>query len=849
VTSRRARHASALLCSAGALAFVAEVSLAQQPDAFEEGLFELFVQRIPDRIPVLTLVDATGQVLIPLRTVLDHVGIPVSPSADGMLLEWPPAVWRTRISPGERLIAVGESTTVVPPAEWVVQGGESYVSARALGVALAARVEVQWADLVIVVTGQHAFPATTRLEVAARRARERLQASLTDPTGFADVTYPPRSGGLAAGWGFSVAETGGLTFGTARGALGASLLGGGLEAGATGVSREGTHARIEDPFARYVRVFPGSRGVQKVEAGSVLADGILARRLVGLTLTNEPYSTPRYFGEAVVTPAVPAGWDYEIYQGEHLVGVSTADQPDEIRMPLNYGNTPVRVRMIGPAGQEIEEQLVYLVPSDRAPPGSWRYSAGGGACEDDGCDTYFFGQVSRGFTPWLTSSLGVDRLDGDTTRPVRGFGSVGISPVPSLGVDLQVYGTSFVRGGVQYVAGVRGAVTAAYSWLDPSSDVGFGGVGWAGQMAASAPVPILAGRWMNARLLLRGRNHGTIDSWQGALSTSVRRTHVSVELESGLQPGTLVTTRFFHTLLQPASGFLRDASLHGAIGFSEREAALGEGGLTLRTRAGPMVDARLRMRRGQDPTFTLGVSLRAGLGFFQARGSRGASATSFLSGDGGLAYGTSAGFMALPYQSVGRGGISGEVYYDLDGDGMRGAGEPPVEGVDVLVAGRRATTDARGRFRTWEATPFEGLVVSVDSLSLDPAWAPSAREVRIRPSPNVFSAVSLGVHRTRELIGSVQTADSIPRAVGGVRVEVLDAESEVVATERTFADGVYYIPRVRPGRVIVRVSPASMAPFGGGEPPSLEIDVPLDGGDLLELPPLTLGARAGAGAR
>ncbi|MEX2048796.1 MAG: hypothetical protein WEB90_04400 [Gemmatimonadota bacterium] len=843
VTKTRAPRRWSLLCSAAACALSGAPALAQEPGAFEEGLFELFVQRIPDRVPLLTLVDAAGQVLIPLRGVLDHVGIPVNQVADTLYLEWPPAVWRTRVSPTERVISVGESATVVPASEWVVRGGESYVSARALAAALAARVDVQWADLVIVVSGEHPFPATTRMEVAARRARERLQASLADPTGFADVPYPARSGGLAGGWGLSLAETSGLTFATARGALGASLLGGGVEAGATGVSQEGRAGRIEDPFARYVRVFPRSRWVQKVEAGSVLADGILARRLLGVTLTNEPFSTPRYFGEAVVTPAVPAGWDYEVYQGDHLVGVSTADQPDEIRMPLNYGNTPVRVRMIGPAGQEIEEELIYLVPAERAPPGSWRYSVGGGACEDLGCDTHFFGELSRGFTRWLTASVGADRLDDGASAPVRPFGSVGVSPVPSLSAEIQVRSASFLRGSVQYLAGAGGVLTAAYSWLDSSPETGPGG--WAGQASASASVPFLAGRWVSARLLMRGQDHGTLDSWQGALSTSVRRSHFTLELESGLQPGTLVTGRIFQALLQPRSGFLQDASLHGAVGFSSGEVALGEAGATLRMRVGPVIDGRLRLRRGQDPTFTLGVSLRAGLGFFQARGSRGAAASSFLSADGGLAYGSDAGFMALPYQSVGRGGVAGQVYFDLDGDGVRGPDEPPVEGADVLVAGRRATTDGEGRFSSWEATPFEGLVVSIDSLTLDPEWAPSEREVRLRPSPNVFTSVSLGVHRTRELLGSVQTADSIPRAVGGVRVEVIDADGEVVASERTFSDGVFYIARVRPGRVRVRVSPASMGPFGGGEPPTVEIEVPPEGSALLELPALVVEGTRG----
>ena len=57
--------------------------------------------------------------------------------------------------------------------------------------------------------------------------------------------------------------------------------------------------------------------MRRIELGSVLSEGTIAHRLNGFTLTNHPYTTPRHFGEAALTPAVPAGWDYEVYQGEH----------------------------------------------------------------------------------------------------------------------------------------------------------------------------------------------------------------------------------------------------------------------------------------------------------------------------------------------------------------------------------------------------------------------------------------------------------------------------------------------------------------------------------------------------
>lgn len=829
--------AARIAALAAALSVLPPPAEAQTPPGYDEGFFELFVQRVPGRLPLLTLVDSTGQVLVPLRVVLDHVGIPVAERADTLLLEWPPDVWRTLVTRSSRTIVSGTDTTSVPAAQWVELDGESYLSAPALAAVLAARVEVVWADLVLMISENVEFPATVRLEQEARRERERLQASFFDPDAFAGVPYPARTGGFAAGWGLSLTDAQGFTRGTARGALGASILGGGAEVGATAVLASGQSADVEEVFARYTRVFTGNPWVRRIEFGSVLSEGMIARRLRGATITNHPYTTPRYFGEAVVTPAVPAGWDYEVYQGEHLVGVSTADQPSEIRAPLNYGNTPVRIRMLGPAGQETLEELVYAVPAGRVPAREWRYALGGGRCEDFSCDNYFFGELLRGFSPWLTAGVGADRLDAAGSAPVKPFASLGLAPLPNLSTDVRVRPGSFVRTQIDYFTGSRGTLSAGYTWTDAAD--AFGLAGWTGQAGASGTMPIFGGRWMSARLLMRGADHGSVDSWQAAVSTIVRQTYFTLEAESGLQPGTLATARAFHALGPARLGPLQDISINAAVGTRSRGLELGEIGTTVRVRDA-VLDARFRVRRDHDPVFTIGMTLRSPVGFFQARGSRGSGTGAFLGADGGIAFDPAVGVVPLAYQSVGRAGVAGVAYYDLDADGARGPSEPPVTDVDVLVDGQRVRTDADGRFHAWETTPYEGVIVAMDSLSLDPEWAPLEREVLVRPSPNVFADVSIGVHRTREISGRVVTGGaSNPRPLGGARVEVVDGDGRVVAQERTFSDGEFYIPRVRPGRYVVRV-PATAAVGGSAE---AVVEIPVSGEGEIVVPTLVLSRR------
>jgi hypothetical protein len=178
------------------------------------------------------------------------------------------------------------------------------------------------------------------------------------------------------------------------------------------------------------------------------------------------------------------------------------------------------------------------------------------------------------------------------------------------------------------------------------------------------------------------------------------------------------------------------------------------------------------------------------------------------------------------------------VFYDVDGDGVEDADEPPAPEVDVTIRGDRVTTGPDGSYRAWEVRPYDVVQVSVDSLSIDPSWVPAPREVLLRPSPNVFNEVKLPLRRTREVIGSVELGGESPRPLAGVAVEVRDASGRLVATVRTFSDGVFYFQRVPPGSYTIGVARASLDALGApaAAPVALEVaagtDAPVEVGAL-----------------
>lgn len=828
--------------SAGAALTLAMLAAGQaasaQEASYDEGFFEVFVQRIPTRITVTTLVDARGTVFIPLRPILDLVGIPVRTDGAALVLEWPPEAWRTVLSLAPPSLEVGGEAVPLDTADVVLRGGDPYLTSRAMGRVLAARVDVDWAGLAVVVSGSAEFPATARLEREARRERERLAAERLRPVG-PEVGFTPLTGGAAGTWGMNVSGAGGSYRGAFRASAGGSVWGGATEMGGTLSFGDHVGESFGEGFLRYHRVFPGESAVSQVEAGSILSRGPVARRILGVSLTNEPFTSPRYFADALIQPTVPAGWEYEIYQGEALVGVSSGDAPGEVRAPLNYGNTPVRVRMVGPAGQERVEELLYVIPPDRIPEGEWRYNVGLGPCQDPGCESYGFAEVRRGVTNRVTTGFGLDRIDPAEGDPRwRGYGYLGVSPLNGVNLNLHAQPGAFFQGGLDVATTDAGVYGATYAWTRPVGDAPTLD-GWYGQLSGSVPVNAFGGRTITARALFRGVEPGKADSWQLFAATALRRAYVSAEWESGLQQRRVATARVFAPLDPRLHPRLTDLSVSAGLGATSRGAELLELGASFRPVHEGTVAVDLRFRRGSSPLLSLGFVLRRPQGYFQARTARGSGAGLFLSADGGVAWDRGEGVLPLPFQSLGRSGIQGRVFHDRNGNGVADEGETPAAGVDVLVQGERLTTGPDGGFRTWEVRPYEVASVTVDSLSIDPSWVPAPRQLLLRPSPNVFNGVVLPLHPTREVVGRVTLGGAEPRPLGGVRVEVVDASGTVVATQRTFSDGVFYLQRVPPGRYTVRVAEASAGALGGAAP-AVEVVVGAGSDAPVEVPPLVI---------
>jgi hypothetical protein len=150
-----------------------------------------------------------------------------------------------------------------------------------------------------------------------------------------------------------------------------------------------------------------------------------------------------------------------------------------------------------------------------------------------------------------------------------------------------------------------------------------------------------------------------------------------------------------------------------------------------------------------------------------------------------------------PGPSLERSGLSGRVFMDENANGIRDVGEPAVANARVLVGSLSTRSDSTGAYHLWDLVPFEPVLVSLDSLSLDsPLLVPLFARTSIVPGPNRFRSLDIPVVEAGIIEGRVVRNGA---GVGAVTMILTDRRSGGRRTVVSFNDGGFYLMGVKPG--------------------------------------------------
>ncbi len=786
-----------------------------------------------DTVPELVVIDLrigriTGttvqayrvrsEVLLPLSQFFQLVEIRHRLTPDGRLeATVDPGNLRIVIDPHSDSMQYGDRRVRIEREFIRFESPELYVGSERLGDLLGVMFAVDWSDLSATVIDPSPLPIARRLRREAAR-----EAYLRRPDGMrADVTLGlqrPSWDGVVLDYSLFSPSSDPLAGSTYGFGLGADVGGGSLEMLAQSVGpAERGQLHVD---ASWTGVWRENRWVKQLRFGDVASTGPRSRALEGVSITNAPFVRPSLIGSLRYGGALEPGWSVEAYRGGDLVAYDSADASGAFRidLPVRYGENPVDFVAYGPFGEIREFNRTYRVLTELLPARRFEYGLSAGRCPQPSftCNATTNIDLRYGATARWTVQGGLDQYWRDSlpdrTHPYAAL--VG-NPSNDWAIQSEVVGGGLVRGALRYEPSVDLRLEGEYVHFAPDS-------------ASVLAVPGRRAQWTVTGFFRPKTSHGFFffDGRFERISTDA---------------GALTRTRLDASIQTDEMRFLPYVRTeHG-------QTTAGVSGVTNREYVGVATFVMPQARWGRFLSQTLlrtntEIERQAGLVSWSAfaahplaRGVRIEVGANWLRGDAGLTYTVTVtsyfsamravtSMLAPPGQPVSatqflqgsvlwdrrtdrlgvapgpsleRSGLSGRVFMDVNANGIRDAGEPAIANARVLVGSMSARTDSSGAYRVWDLVPFEPVIVSLDSVSLDsPLLVPLFARTSIVPGPNRFRSLDIPVVEAGIIEGHVVRNGA---GVGGVTLMLTDRRSGTRRPLVTFNDGAFYLMGVKPG--------------------------------------------------
>ncbi len=687
-----------------------------------------------------------------------------------------------------------------------------YVGSERLGDLLGFMFAVDWSDLTATIVDPSSLP------IARRRRREAARdAYLRRPDGMrADVAFGlqrPAWDGLVIDYSVfspSADPVGGSTFGFG---LGADVGGGSLEmlGQSVGPAEQG-RVHLD---GSWTGVWRENRWVKQLRLGDVPSTGPRGRALEGVALTNAPFVRPSLLGSLRYAGRLEPGWSVEAYRGGDLVAFDSADAAGgfAVDLPVRYGENPVDFIAYGPFGEIRAFNSTYRALSELLPARQFEYGLAGGRCPQPTfiCDATANLDLRYGVHRRWTVQGGLDQYWRDSlpdrTHP---YAAIVGNPSNAWAVQGAIVGAGLARGALQYAPSVNARVEAEY-------------VRFVRDSASVLAVPGRREQWMLTGFLRPNPTQGFLffDGRIERISTdagALTRTRLGASLQTdeirllpyvrtehgqaaGGDRGFAGLSAFM--LPRPRWGAFLSQVLLRANAEMERQAGLISWSAFAARPIAPGVRLEVGvgwLRGDQGLTYSLSVTsylsaLRAVTSVLAPPGQP-VSATQFLQGS--VLWDRRTDRLGVaPGPSLERSGLSGRVFLDENANGIRDAGEPGVVNARVLVGSHSTRSDPAGAYRVWDLVPFEPVLVSLDSLSLEsPMLVPLFARTIVVPGPNRFRSLDIPVVEAGILEGRVLRNGA---GAGGVTLALTDRRNGTRRAIVTFNDGAFYLMGVKPG--------------------------------------------------
>jgi hypothetical protein len=605
-------------------------------------------------------------------------------------------------------------------------------------------------------------------------------------------------------------------------------LGLGLARGSAVLRGRGTGEAPPQVEGSWSRSWPRQRWLTQLRLGDGPTSGPRPQISRGLSFTNAPISRSLLVEDLPFAGTLPPDWSVEAYRAGRLVGFDSvgASGRFSLTLPVQYGENPVDFVAYGPFGEVRTFNRTFRALPSMVAPGALEYAVSAGACYRSPCSAAANLDLRYGASRRWTFRGGLDHRWGtDHGRLFYPYAGVIATPTNAVGIELEGVANLLSRAGLRFEPSIHLRLNADYvSYADSGSSSIFLPAGTREQLSLYAR--IMPGRQSGAMML---EAQGTRTVTSSGTQNQVRA-GAAVQLENvGLRPylraeqnlegrqsyfGLETTVLPVRSLGPILGGFWLQGQAEATTAGSPTSAGiviarnLGrafriEGGTRWeRTSAGPVFTLSLVSQLNALRSTSM-VTAPSGGGQTRLDQSIGGSVV-WSQGNNGLTLSSE--------PSLERGGIGGRIFLDLNGNAQWDPDEPTLSGTRLLVGNRWVTADTTGSYQVWGVSPYEEILISVDSTSLkSPWWVPRYSAQAVTPTPNLVRTADVPIDIGGVIEGTVVIEDSTSRPLGRpLPLVLIELASGTRTSVESFSDGSFYQMGLRPGRYEMIVEPGAL---------------------------------------
>jgi hypothetical protein len=553
----------------------------------------------------------------------------------------------------------------------------------------------------------------------------------------------------------------------------------------------------------------------------------------GLMLSNRPLNQPSSYGLHTLRGDLPPGWDVTLYFNGALIAFQQSRPDGRYQFEdqaLVFGSNDFRLVFNGPLGQRRVERETFLLDDTLTKPGNFYYTTGAQR-GDDGSNRQTF-QADFGLADSVAATAGLVSIDLGLGAEALHYSNVGLR-ASALGMLMSADHVSATDGGSLTEVGVRTglgrfSIDLTHTQLSHfSSDFFVNSTDalkqrtrarLSGSLPLGEDLALPVGLDIFREVTAAGRS--SLNA-QGRLSVNLQNTSFT----NSLNLQSFEDRRFTSGALQ-VHRRVSSIGLSGQLAYTlEPDSRLSSVAVTADKNLSDASRINLGLLQSLAPDVT---TLTAG--YNRNFGSFGLGVSARYSSNGDVGIGMQV-FMAVGraprsgnwvrnwQPMAATGAVSARAFVDANMNGIFDLGEEPVEGAGFLLNGgsrHPVRTDTDGIAYMSHMTPRQFTDVSLDTSTLeDPQWQTATPGVRVLPRPGKVVLLDFPVVMTSEIDGTVYLEeDGKIRGIGNALLELVNERADVVATQRSAADGYYIVPAVKPGRYTLRLAAEQLRSLG-----------------------------------